>query len=139
MVWAGLFVMGVGCSPTQPSRTAALRSIRYVRTRPVTRSTQSSVGLMFTYPNIRDPQHRSVIVAIGLRSVDDTTFVYDSAASLFDSVPVNTDLGMSVNDEAVSASYVARDIFVNDTKIRVNQAGPVEVGQFRIRVDGSVY
>jgi hypothetical protein len=39
----------------------------------------------------------------------------------------------------VSPYFVATDVYVNDTKIRVEKAGNFEYGRFRVDRDGNVY
>jgi hypothetical protein len=135
----------VGCSPTKPSAAPVLKSIQYVRTRPVTRPpTQSGVSLNSDIPILGDPQHRSRISSVTLRAVDATTFVYDYPGN-FGDIPADTECSFYVSDTEVSENFVARDILVNGTRIRVEtvksgiSAGNMEYGRFKVTEDGRVY
>ena len=134
-----LTAIGASCSsPASPTATVTttLQSIRYVRTRVASLSGQF-VDLEYAIPIPGDTQGRSRMSAVRLRSVDDVTFVYD-VPTVFQ-VPINTECTFYVDDPAVSQFYVARDIFVNDTRIRVETAGNVEAGRFKVTPRGVVY
>lgn len=133
-----LFLAGCG-SPLQPSPdgTATLRAIRYVRTRPVT-SEATLVTLSYSIPIFGDPYGRSRMSVVVLTPVDNVTFVYDRPAS-FDYVPFDTECTFWVSDAAVSPFFVARNIYVNDTPIRIEVAGSEEYGRFKVGRNGRVY
>lgn len=136
-VAAAAVVVVSSCSPTEPSPAPALTSIRYVRTYPV-KGTAEYVALNYVIPIRDDPYHRSRISTVALRSVDDSTFVYDYPNN-FSDIPADTECTFSVQDQAVSAYSVARDIYVNGTRIRVELAGNYEYGHFKVTEDGKVY
>lgn len=138
LLFTALLVLGLtSCSPAQPSTaTITLTAIRYVRTRPVTASAQL-VELISNIPIIGDPEGRSQIGTVSLRSVDGTTFVYDNP-EIF-GLPVDTECTFLVEDQAVSPFEIATDIYVNSTRIRVEIAGNNEIGHFKVGADGHVY
>lgn len=110
-------VVACSHSPTEPSAAPALQSIRYVRTRPVTRpQPQVVVLLSYSIPILGDPYGRSRQSVIPLRQSDATTFVYDYPGN-FSDIPANTECVFWIADAEVSAGAVARDIFVNGTRL----------------------
>ncbi len=135
----------LSCSPTGPGTAAAppLQSIRYVRTYPV-QFAPSTHGVFLNYaiPILGDPYHRSRISSVSLRAVDASTFAYDYPGN-FSDIPNDVECTFSVLDAEVSPNEVARDIYVNGTRIRVESAttssGVVEHGLFKVSKDGRVY
>ena len=133
-----VIITAMSCSPTHPTTpSTTLKAIRYVRTRPVTGSAQF-VGLGYNIPIPGDPYGRSRISEVSLRSVDGTTFVYDFLDT-FSDTPVDTECLFWVDDQAVSPYYVATDIYVNETRIRVETTGNFEYGHFKVGAAGNVY
>ncbi len=139
-------VVACSHSPTEPSAAPALESIRYVRTRPVTRpQPQVVVLLSYSIPILGDPYGRTRLSVIPLRQSGDTTFVYDYPGN-FNDIPVNTECVFWVSDAEVSAGAVARDVFVNGTRLEdvrsvINAVtGAVdESAHFRITRNGRVF
>jgi hypothetical protein len=113
-----------------------LSSVRYVRTRAVTQSSQW-VALVFSIPIVGDPRGRTHYSASPLKPVDDTTFIAESASGLF--VPIDTECTFAVEDLAVSPNRIGADIYVNGTLIRRISAGDHEYGVFKVAADGRVY
>jgi hypothetical protein len=91
-----------------------------------------------------DPMGRVRQVLCRLRSVGDSTFVCDF---VFRNIPVDTEWGAWVYDYAVLDSpspTVARDIFLNETRIRIDDVvngreNGREIGRFKIDARGRVY
>ena len=131
-------LVGGACGPTQPSVSdrVTLVSVRYVRTRPVV-ATAAIVSLQYSIARPEDPFRRPSIGAVSQRAVDDLTFVYDYPQNF--SVPVDQECTFYVEDLAVSPYYLATDIYVNDTRIRVEKAGNYEYGRFKVDTNGRVY
>jgi len=67
------------------------------------------------------------------------TFEYPFASSVLGNIPPDSNVYISVIDDAVSTtSNLARDIYVNDTKVSVTDLGQ-ELGTFKERSDGTIY
>lgn len=120
---------------TSPSSGLALRSVRYVRTLPTTYAS-TSVTLNYTLPASHGLHHRRT-GQVALRAIDATTFVYDSPDDLY--VPTEADCTFWVVDPAVSPYYIATDIFVNDTRLRVDQDGNYAYGVMTVDGTGAVH
>jgi hypothetical protein len=142
MIWA-IGVIAASCSPTKPSAPETgvqLNSIRYVRTLPAT-SPLPAYGVLLhaTYPIIGDRLGRSVINGgAALRSVNDTTFVDPNPKNQY--LPVDALITVWIQDDAVSPNRLGHDIYINETKISVQEAGaPYEYAVFKISKDGRVY
>jgi hypothetical protein len=138
---ASILVITAGsCSPTQPSTaTVTLRSVRYVRTVPVTGGAQS-VRLGSSIPIGPDPsQGRIRLSEVPLSAVDEVTFTYDSP-STFNEIPIDTECIFWITDPAVSPFYVATDIYLNETRVsRIVTAGNYQYGHVKITRDGHLY
>jgi len=65
----------------------------------------------------------------------------DPLATQLNEIPVDALVAMWVSDRDVDANcYVARDLFVNGTRIvDVRDGGTGQVAYFRLRADGTVY
>ena len=95
------------------------------------------VALIVNIPRPDDAYQRPHLASVSLRSVDDVTFVYDYPETF--RVPIDLTCAFYVDDEGVSPHFVATDIYVNDTKIRVEKGGAFEYGRFRVDRNGNVY
>ena len=141
LVFASVGIIATSCSPTTPSPPTTgtqLTSLKYVRTRPVVAPVGEARVMMYSrMPNINDPLGRSQLGGVPLRAVDAVTFVYDYPSGFY--VPVDADCDFWVVDTAVSEYNIARDLYVNDTRIRVEQAGNYEYGHFKVDRRGRVY
>jgi|SRR5687768_3576616 len=128
----------IGCGPRQPSGggLVTLTSVRYVRTRPVV-APEATVFLQYSILHLNDPYQRRQMGAFQLRAIDEVTFVYDHANTF--SVPFDQWCSFYVNDTSVSPYSVATDIYVNDTKVKVEKAGNFETARFRVDQNGRVY
>jgi hypothetical protein len=79
-----------------------------------------------------------------LTRLDATTFEYPYPGN-FNGIPADTVVTVYVYDREVSAEQVARDIYVNGTRIRVETVvnsvtgGVMEYGKFKVGKTGSVY
>jgi hypothetical protein len=145
VVTACLAVALAACSSNEISYAPALSSIRYVRTRPVTRPPSPyGMGLSYVIPQPSDPRQRPRMSMVSLRAVNETTFVCDFPG-IFRDIPADTECTFWVNDEEVSEESVASDIYVNGTRIRVERftdgvtGGTMERGRFKVSEDGRVY
>jgi hypothetical protein len=140
-ILAPLSVAGCDAGPTQRSagKTVELTSVRYVRTRPVVDPQKTLVGLAYTIPRPDDYLGRPKLGEVALRALDDgITFVYDHP-NTFD-LPVNLGVAFYIDDEAVSSRFVARDIYVNGTKLlRVQGEGANETASFTVDEHGNVH
>jgi hypothetical protein len=115
------------------------------------------VALNYSYPIIGDSLRRSIVHHTPLRAIDETTFVHDYP-STFRNVPADTEISFWLTDESVVPASpfpisIARDIYVNEARIRVedSQTGPyftsegrlefvrLEHGRFKISRTGVVY
>jgi hypothetical protein len=128
----------LGCGgPTEPKvEYVTLTSVRYVRTRPAVAPT-TFVGLNFSIPRPTDAYNRPIMSGVGLRAVDDVTFVYDYPETF--RIPVGYTCTFYVLDAAVSPYSIATDLFVNGTEIHVEKAGDYEYGRFKVDASGRVY
>jgi hypothetical protein len=139
----GMF-LAASCSksPTAPSAAPALRSIRYVRTRPVVNPLASRVLIYMEYPNIGcwgcQGSSASQHLYVSLTPIDATTFEYPYASNV-DDIPVDTSIFVMINDPFVSSDDVASDVYINGAKVSSYMAGQQEHGSFRVRSDGTVY
>lgn len=142
LLWT-IGVAAASCSPTKPSAPETgvqVNSVRYVRTLPATGPPPAyGVILHATYPRIGDPLGRVVIDGVAsLQPVNDSTFVDPYPKNQY--LPVDSQITVWIQDEAVSPNRLGRDIYINETKISVQAAGaPYEYAVFKISKDGRVY
>src|SRR3989442_2210851 len=126
-------LMTAGCgTPTEPSpaATTILKSIKYVRVRPVTSSTSTPVVITYHIPIVGDPQQREKLGQMQLTTADQTTFVYDPI--VLGEVPVDVEITLFVRDDAVAQTQIATDVYINEPKIRVQQVSSQETGLFKV-------
>jgi len=142
-----LLMLPACSSPTQPS-TVAVRTLTYVRVRAITGTAAVSLG--YEYPDPRcvgsdAPTWCQSLSGVrqGLHPLNPSTAdsFNDPLATQLNEIPVDALVAMWVSDRDVDANcYVARDLFVNGTRIvDVRDGGTGQVAYFRLRADGTVY
>lgn len=124
-------------SPSEPV-TASITAVRYERVKPTTSETTAPVVVTIWYALAPgDPYDRTSPRLCVLERVGPTTFTCPSPR--FEAIPVGRDWSASVSDPAVSGFPVARDLFLNGTRVRVETfATGGESGIFRIDARGRV-
>jgi hypothetical protein len=122
--------------------TAAVVSSRYVRAHPVVGDAGAVPILMLWYRVVPDdPRNRVSARVCTMRPAGDGAWVCDTP---FEAIPVDVEWVAQVSDEAVRTGtalppYVASDLFLNGTHIRVEAfASGVERGLFTIDAGGRV-
>ena len=88
-----------------------------------------------------------VAVVFGSRSVEHEVSIITAVQAMnaldedrFEAIPVDREWSASVTDAAVSSLPVARDLYLNGTRIRVEDyANGAESGVFRIDAQGRVW
>lgn len=128
-------------TPAEPSQpvTAAISDVRYERVKPVIADGPPLVVVTLWYALAPgDPYGRTTSRLCLLEQRTATTFVCPSAR--FEAVPVDREWSASVTDTAVSSLPVARDLYLNGTRIRVQDyANGAESGLFQIDAQGRVH
>jgi hypothetical protein len=128
-------------TPVQPSEpvTAAITAVRYERVKPLVADATSPVVVSIWYALAPgDPYNRTSARLCVLERRTTTAFV--CPAPRFEAIPVDREWSASVTDAAVSSLPVARDLYLNGTRIRVQDyANGAESGVFRIDALGRVW
>jgi hypothetical protein len=139
LICVACFASGCSSPTLPPITTVAIRSVKYVRVRPVVRTaTVTPVIIGVTLPN------RSGTIEFQPMQVDASTFIYNYPQFLAQ-VPIDTEITLFVIDDAVAPEppptfvQLARDLYVNDTHIAVRGSEPNEIGFFRVTAAGVVY
>jgi hypothetical protein len=137
-------LVGPGCghhSPVEPGEpvTAAITSVRYERVKPEVAAGTSPVVVSIWYALAPgDPYNRTSARLCVLEPRGPTTFV--CASPRFEAIPVDREWSASVTDAAVSSLPVARDLYLNGTRVRVQDyANGAESGVFGIDALGRVW
>ncbi len=119
--------------------TAAVTSVRYERTKSmiVGGAAEPVVATLWYALGPGDPYERTSARLCVLERTGLSTFVCLSPR--FEGIPVDREWSAFVNDPAVAAHSVARDLYLNGVRVRVEtSANGTEVGVFRIDVSGRV-
>jgi len=125
----------IACSsPTAPSLYVATVDVRYVRA--VTpQNDLGPVAICSDIPIAGDALHRSRLVCpLSMKQIDQQTFVSDVPFQL----PIGLESTFWIQDPAVG-ERVARDIYVNGTKLRIEDAGGWSYGKATITKDGVIH
>lgn len=128
-------------TPVEPSEpvTAVLTAVRYERVKPIVTGGASPVVVSIWYALAPgDPYNRTSARLCVLEPRTTTTFV--CASPRFEGIPVDREWSASVTDTAVSSLPVARDLYLNGTRIRVEDyANGAESGVFVVDAQGRVW
>jgi hypothetical protein len=129
-------------TPSEPSApvTAAITDVRYERVKPVAADGTSPVVVVSIWYALApgDPYGRTSARLCILEQRAATTFVCPSPR--FEAIPVDHEWSASVTDAAVSSLPVARALYLNGTRVRVQDyANGAESGVFRIDALGRVW
>lgn len=128
-------------TPVEPGEpvTAAITAVRYERVKPVVAAGASPVVVSIWYALAPgDPYNRTSARLCVLEQQTTTRFV--CAAPRFEGIPVDREWSASVTDTAVSSLPVARDLYLNGTRIRVEDyANGAESGVFQVDAQGRVW
>ncbi|MGE3842116.1 MAG: hypothetical protein AB7I50_11050 [Vicinamibacterales bacterium] len=124
-------------APSEPA-TAAVTNVRYERVKPIVGDAGAQVVVSIWYALAPgDPYNRTSARLCVLEASGPATFVCRSPR--FEFIPVDREWSASVSDPAVSSLPVARDLYLNFTRIRVETyANGAESGVFRIDESGHV-
>ncbi len=124
-------------APSEPV-TSAVTAVRYERVKPVIGEDRAAVVVTIWYALAPgDPYNRTSARLCALERTGATTFVCPGPR--FEAIPTGREWSAVVTDAAVSALPVARDLYLNGSRIRVETfANGAESGHFQIDAHGNV-
>lgn len=128
-------------SPTSPDLPviASITAVRYERVKPVAGDETTPVVVSIWYALARgDPYNRTTARLCVLERRGPATFI--CPAPRFEAIPTGREWSAQISDLAVSALPVARDLYLNGTRTRVEvHANGAESAVFQIGGDGRVW